>query len=77
VGGVRTRTVWDWKLKLYPIIAALLALVLWMRDANAETISTKLPDGSLKLCEGKLPKYGLLSFCVILKAERGWIWNRR
>ena len=31
---LRLRTVWDWRLRLYPLIALLLALILWARDVS-------------------------------------------
>jgi hypothetical protein len=51
-------------------------MFLWAQG-EAKTVPEKLKDGSVKLCEDALPKNGLLAFCVILKAERGWIWKKR
>lgn len=66
---MRIRTPWNWRLIVLPLIALALALILWARDGRGETISTKLKDGSVRLCEGK-PEYPVMSFCVVLTIDR-------
>lgn len=62
---------WKDRMLIYPVIAAILALVLWSRDARPETVPERLEDGALQLCE-KAPPPPLLKFCVVLTVERGW-----
>ena len=44
---MRSRTIWDWKLKAYPVAALLLALWLWTINADRQITGSSPGNGEV------------------------------